>query len=380
MVNNRKQRKENEEKEKEFNERQQQINPNLQTPLNIITQTPATPLPPQPEKPKPKPIPQTPANLSPFTVPDTPAVFRSETSGRPSGVQLPDGRTFLGLSQSDIETIVAARQRATAPIPGTQELSQLAGERRRIGEVSNILDPQIEAIEARRSNGLSLEPEPVQDILQRTLSNLGITGEGAVPGGQETLDEVAEFEKTAFGKAFTKLAFGATALAGLGTTAVAGRAAANIIRGSKALGVLKGTTSSLFGLAATGAAILGLGKLTDVNRGKINSHKGAIQELAAEVNAIKGEAEAGGAEGVAAGIKRLIEYEEELQDAEAAIKTLAANNLQFRIDDEHLEMEAEIRSARTDILERLQELRNLALQGQTSVNPNQLIVNAELLK
>lgn len=84
---------------------------------------------PEPEpKPEPKPEPVTPPRVDPTT----PETFTDPNTGRASGITLPDGRTFLGLSPEEVDLIAmqqqqrTARPEGTAPVGTAQALSDAA--------------------------------------------------------------------------------------------------------------------------------------------------------------------------------------------------------------------------------------------------------------
>lgn len=68
------------------------------------------------------------------TAPLVPETFSSIESGRASGIALPDGRTFLGLTASDVDKIAAGEAERTARPAGTMEVGTTADIRQQLAQ------------------------------------------------------------------------------------------------------------------------------------------------------------------------------------------------------------------------------------------------------
>ena len=72
---------------------------------------------------------------------DPMGVFRNQATGGVSGVTLPDGRTFLGLTPDEAQEIINRQNKKTATPEGTLEMSQIARQQegqQLVGEVGQI--------------------------------------------------------------------------------------------------------------------------------------------------------------------------------------------------------------------------------------------------
>ncbi|MCH8322546.1 MAG: hypothetical protein IIB64_05665 [Proteobacteria bacterium] len=122
---------------------------------------------------------------------DKPLVFRDSETGRATGIELPDGRVFLGLSPEEVEAIAKGEERRTAEPTGTITAEEIASERARqetigrIGEQPQITQEQLTA---------ELEKLTIPANLRTALAGAGaefITGAGAGALGGAVLGGVA---------------------------------------------------------------------------------------------------------------------------------------------------------------------------------------------
>lgn len=83
-------------------------------------------------------------NFQPDTTTKGMGVFRNQQTGAVSGVQMPDGRTFLGLSPDEAQAIIDRENRKAATPEGALEMPQIARQeegKKLVGEVGQI-NPQ----------------------------------------------------------------------------------------------------------------------------------------------------------------------------------------------------------------------------------------------
>jgi len=339
-----------------------------------------------------EPFPEQPKTQEEFekTVSSIPKTFDDPDTGRATGLEV-GGRTFLGLSPGDIEKIIQGER--TKQIEGTIGFGELARKRQAITGIEQQFDPLISGVQERIEEQPSLKPEPVKETFEELtekasgkvlspFTNIGtaignFVVEKTGTGRQRTPEEVNEMiAGTNLGKGLAALGT-AAALTGVGvaiSAAVGGLAASTT---GALIGKLGASTQAIFGIGAVaGAGALGLQAL-DVKRGEIETHRNVISEVSSQAQALRSVAESGGKQLIPVVLRQLEKMEREIQDAEAAITTRGALNVKFRSDDEHLEIMAEARDARIEILNAAQEVSGLAIQGKVTLDPEQLIFAAE---
>ena len=120
--------------------------------------------------------------------PTTPEVFQDPKTGRASGITLEDGRTFLGLSPEDVQTIATGEQARTAIPAGTAPVGTAALQQREL-EAGQQLAGQVGQLDRQAISPTGLSTEEaltvgIVDAIPSAIKSAGATaGGGAALGG-----------------------------------------------------------------------------------------------------------------------------------------------------------------------------------------------------
>lgn len=209
------------------------------------------------------------------------------------------------------------------------------------------------------------------------------------PEIQGTLEDVraqrvAQIEQNRefFGKLFTGKATSAEIIAEAKKFATAGAVVGGVAAGLTfaapiaASTALKTVISSKVGASALGlAGSVGLyfvgGKLTDLDRGEIQTSKRIISGMVEEGERIEADVRNGLDSGFA--VDRLEQMAVEIEKAESATKLASIYNLKYRLDDESLADQQDIIKAREAIRRRLRAVENIAITGTAALDVEALI-------
>ena len=328
-------------------------------------------------------------------------ILRDTETGRPRGIRLPDGRTILGIPESEVRFLAARAQGRGETPAGFNEASDLAaqrqeGVRQQIKEqaISPIADPLISNLEGLTSpeGQPSLQPEPITtegvtgelarpslDIATRIANRLtpltGLEKEDPRQKAQQLLEEDPVLSRV-LGGSMSVLA--AAAVAGLGVIAlpVIAKAALATKTGAAVTGVV-GSNKALLGGAGAFAAVAAGGGLLDIGGGEIDSLSQQLSEFSGTASTVRGAVEAG--MDPTTGLEQMQEMTDQVLETEARIKELGARSVKFRTQSEYLTLQAEILDTRNNLLEQTRIIRNLALTGETQVDVGEtLLANLKL--
>jgi len=290
-------------------------------------------------------------------------VFRTE-EGRPSGVELPSGRTFLGLSPADVEKI----QRKEGIVEETPEekAKREAEEERKIEFEKLETEPLREELIQKATPGQepSLKPELTTAEAAGSLFLEFQTQAGNIIGkslfGEKFKEQKStDLIKTDFGKALA----GATAAVGGTLALVGGFAGAKFLIAGAAKASLgskvAGFSATLLGL---GGSILGFGKILDLNRGEIDEMVAVAQGMTiagerAQALAINSPQD------IPFVMLQLQQMSDDLNYAESVIQQKSIRNFRYRGSQEHFNDMIAFRNARLAILRRLEAVENIAITG-----------------
>lgn len=131
------------------------------------------------------------------------------------------------------------------------------------------------------------------------------------------------------------------------------------------------TTSLITTIAGATAIYSGVGKATDFNRGKIETRRGAITEIASQGETLRGLVEAGMDPIVA--LTEAQKMTDALEAYESEIQNIGNYNLEFRASDEHDEINQEIDDAKRNLREAVAQINNIAVSGRATLNEDELL-------
>ena len=227
----------------------------------------------------------------------------------------------------------------------------------------------------------SLEPTP----LIEEAADLGFIPEvregEQVPGLREALlplgiERIAREKEDFLRKELNRFIAG-TALAGtalLGAVALpAAISAVTKIATTSAVG----GASNLIKTAAAGILVYtGVGKIADINRGKLDSMRGSLTKIPGLSSTTLSSVQTGGLS-PEDGMEELRQLADSVDFAESRIKELGVFNMKYRTSEEYIEVMKEIEDARSNILERVGGIEQVARTGRPQLDPEALIINLE---
>ena len=219
-----------------------------------------------------------------------------------------------------------------------------------------------EGLTKQIENPQDISPQKTQEDIQRGQREFI----GKLVTGKASKDEILkEIKNFAKGLGVASVVGGAVLSAPFIATSAAGTAiATQVTSASTGVKVIAG------GLIAEAFG----GKVTDINRNKINTMKARISGITEDGERI--EASVGNGLPPEQAIAQLQTMIEAVDDSEQALKTLAITNLKYRVGKEYIADSDSIISARTSMRRRIQAIENIAIQGSASLNPEALILNA----
>ncbi len=213
---------------------------------------------------------------------------------------------------------------------------------------------------AGRAAELGLKPATIfGNLIGQRLETAGVI-EGFTP---QTSKELAE---STFGKAL-----------GLSTLA-ASVAVAATLAGPPAAAMAAGVASkSVFAAGALGTAVtavsgyFGVKQVLDYKGGELETMRGILSQYTEDGEKIKALASLGA--DLVTELEILHTYAEEVDYAEATIQQIGIDNIQFRYEKEWIQDMGDIRTARTAIQRRVDELNEIAGRGTITIDPTSLV-------
>ena len=311
-----------------------------------------------------------------------PEVFRDPRTGRVSGVTLPDGRTFLGLSPDDVQRILSGEAQRLATPEGAVDIGQRA--RQQQAQQQFGAQPLIAELRQDILDQPSLKPEGVPLVDQfgvPQIVGLGNFATGVlekVTGktfGRTTSQELLEqnpvlsriFGGAILGVEALSIAYGG--VAGL-TSVLRLRAVATL---TAKVTASTGAVGGVLGLGVAGlGAFKGVESITSLSGGKIDSLQQEIAGYSEISSEIIADVEAGVLTPTQA--RNLIgQMTRSIDEAEGRIQTLGISNVQFRLNEQWRDVQVESLDTRTSLLSALGEIQNLAIRGTKDADLNDLI-------
>lgn len=238
-------------------------------------------------------------------------------------------------------------------------------------------------------NPPSLEPGSLTDLatdLNRRAGNAFFNIEGksnfinGLLSGEISNDQIKEFAKGELKAGLVRGGVVAAAAGALfGIPAVA-QLATRIAVGSSVGGLSTAITS------ASGAilgSIIGAGGISgatiDINRSRIDNLASSLDSIPGQSSTTQSAVQTGGLT-PEEGILNLRQLADAVDIAERDLKNASLYNLRFRYSDEYKKLEQKIHDARTNLIERTGGIRNVALTGQTTFDPQRLAFDISTLK
>jgi hypothetical protein len=279
---------------------------------------------------------------------------------------------------------------STAALFAEQE--RLERETERIGIAQQAGAATAEELTRDILNPPSLEPEPLSETLKQPAAELGLEVVGGVqdvltpaileilqPGLLDFSENAEAFSKTRLGETIglSVTAAGIGAVGGLigvaGAAAVTTVAAAKMSAGA-ALALYFAVSKAWDALASD---VIG-GRVTDVNRNRINQAMTGIGNVAGQASTTLSAVQNGiPSEDGLANLRRLTDA---VNEAERSMKELTIYNLKYKLSKEHVADEAKIVDARANIIERWNAIVNIMATGNAKLNPELLMMDMERLK
>ncbi|KKN36387.1 hypothetical protein LCGC14_0774250 [marine sediment metagenome] len=295
-------------------------------------------------------------------------VFRSE-SGRASGVELPGGRTFLGLSPRDVEKILRGERRRTALPEGAVDIGERAGQRRTSREAEAGIAGEARALseelEAKTLDQPSLEPDisATEAAAFVAIKPFEFAANKArVAAGKEELS-AEDFAKTGGGKVAALFFAGAFAIGAVTAGAVV--ASAMTVK----IALLGGVISSVGGFFVGGEVV-------DYRGGKLDTMRNIIGSFTEDGERLQAIATQGG--DINTTLRILNDMADEVDHAESVIQEIGNLNIEFRYDEEWRDDMQAVRSARLALQRRTDAIINIALTGRTTFSAEDLVALASL--
>jgi hypothetical protein len=307
-------------------------------------------------------------------------IFRREGSGRPSGVTI-DGKTFLGLKQSEIESLLGQRGKTIQGVEARRRQQQLAdeGEIRRAefqeetgsGDLISSLKEQAEVVDVFERPE-TLASDKAQDLI---FGDVG-TGESGkdfinrlIAGGgtQADIDEALRAIKrgTALG-----IGIGTAISAAPWVAANLSRSAAfKLVLGKGGSVPLLTQAIGLLSFAAFGGA--GAVAIFDAQGGEMRTLRKGIQKITEDGERIEASSKNSGE--TTDTILLLEIMADEVTFAEQRLKELGENNVQYQFSKEYITDAQNVRSARIALKRRAEAVENLAATGQAVLNPQAVL-------
>ena len=295
--------------------------------------------------------------------PGEPAIFRDPT-GRKTGIELPDGRVFLGLGQDEV-TEIAEREAERARIPaGAFDIQERArGEERERAFAEQTAAPVLEQ-ELQQKVLQTPQIEPERNLFETIF--LPTTEEG----------ERRRLET--FGTTSKIPAVAAALVAGTGVGLLAQAGVAGVLAISKTVI----TKQALGGAAALKTATAGLAVYLVGKTGLFNFRGDEMENLRKRVQRVTEDGEK-----LESAVRNnfpntdsiflLQTMSDEVDAAEARIKDLANLNINYRHSKEWVADMALMRTARLSLSRRVAAIQNIAATGQGALNPAALLFDAD---
>lgn len=225
------------------------------------------------------------------------------------------------------------------------------------------------------ANPPDLAPESVGDTaggIVEDVATFGLRPAEAISSALGGTGQAEEFATTKLGKAIGLTTAGvAAALVGARLLPIAARAAAS----GRILGSAK-TGTKLLGTAATGLGVFLVGRsVFDFRGDEMDVMRKGIQRVVEDGERI----EAATRNGLPSedSIETLRTMADEIAFAERRIKELGNKNLQYRVSKEYQDDFKLARSGRESLQRRALAIQNIAATGQASLNPSELMFQAE---
>ena len=288
---------------------------------------------------------------------------RREAGETPAPVITRGGKEFL-LPERELREL--ERRGRIAPEETTEARTEVAAKEVRREEFQEVTGtPELRTeLEQKTAEEPSLEPGAVSDIPKEVFGTTkGLSSAELAQLQREGRSPFTPEQE----KARKKLAISATAV-GIGAGFLPGLA-------SSALALFSTTAGKVVTGIGTGAGAVGLigGGFpgTQIGQGQIDTRRGAIQEMSESPTDVIGAVQSGLS--AQEGIVRLRTMVEDIEKFEADIKTKAILNIKFRTEDQHLEIQKEILTARFAMLEAVNAIENIAVTGQVDADMENLL-------
>jgi len=304
------------------------------------------------------------------------AFVRSGTN-KASGITLPSGETFLGLSPADVAKVQKHQGLESIPQVGQAEREAMATEERRKAF-------QAETGSEEKIAGLQKQAEDMPSMAPKSL--LGESKEEVI---EEQTATQALFKIAKDKAEEVIIAPGIKGKVPLGAKVSAAALAGGILaypwlssfvaKGVVTKSIL-GTAGSIPGLktAVAGLSIFLLGKtgIFEINGDEMETYRGRLQKVVEDGERLEATIRNGDPETAVWSMGILTDMMVGVDEAEARIQELGYYNLKYRVSKEWLLDMEKVRSARMAIVRRMMAAENIAATGTAATNPEALMFHA----
>jgi len=295
---------------------------------------------------------------------------------------------FIRAREKEISKISAGqvptkreREAGTATVAAQfAEQERLERESQRIGLAQEATEDLRTGLQEKIANPLDLEPPPFSESLKQPVAQAGL----AIGGigelfGVENIKNHEEFQKTKLGETMGLI----VAASGIGAAVgIAGAAGVAVVTTVAAAKISTGAALALYFGAnklwnALSGDVIG-GKVTDVNRNRIESAMSGIGNIAGQSSTTQSAVQNGMDSGV--GLQTLRNLDRAVDDAERTVQELAIYNFKYAQSDDFATDMQKIKDARLNIQERVEGIANIVATGNAKLNPELLMMDMERLK